>query len=1029
MTQAINDARIWIAGDIITAGTFVAGTPAYPIAASNLNSIVVAPGTKLVVGGSKPLNVIGPALYSALGIPTLTTHANDFPTWCHNGIAYSDMEIWKAEGANITITCGNEPSRHSKPLDNCKIHFCRYLLSNVVGTDIAVIWTDDIHGDVTGPGDYDDIPYAFPDAISFYAIAITSGTELTLYKNKNYQGGVILQIIGPALLLNDHNADYATIMTKNLGATNNLQADFPTWCRQAINNNLMSTWGDGSCKIVCGQTPSINPALDGRTFDHHLPIQNCRVHFSSNILDSSLVTTVGNGVKHTSFVDYTTDVIVGSGNYYYYDVALKQSEPVFNIASIAIDDNTTLTIKDDTNTVVATYVGPLLVLSADALKIAPNTSLLSEVFANSGSNTTFAPNATPATRQWSSINFAYIGGGYLFGYSFVVTCGTRYPTTTTTTTQATTTTTTQATTTTTTTIAGTPCGQDAVAGTSKNDSRQVFLGLTIGIVPFTCNAYNVPDRFVVTWNGNVVIDSGSVSDSHNFTFLKSLVEPQYATVTVTCDSSSPTAWSYNLGCPIEVVTPTTTTTTTAAPDILSYLSEFDPTVTNITFNDSFWTNAESTDKYLLVVAGSGYTFEQARNIYLLDASVKFYYDINYTVQYFYGIAAGTHFYQRVNEINLVTGTNLSTLILGNWSTTTTNDYTAYYASIPLYYKKLYKLLKQAYNNVTITEMSNWTTFDTYCNNYLLSLTKVQRIEMFLTYKWKAFVNIMSPYNVNFINNFIIRSTSTISDSTYYDAMASYFESTAKFNTFCQRFTFGESNSNASIGGFAISLNDNNFRTINVEPDSVGSSFHYYSACPMLFKEEVSPGLVYKVGQFKVSGMDYTKKQITFSAISTWSATYPTTTDASFATLMMVEDYHKLIYVCIHESGHTIDYMYSKTHSGVRLSELSNWLSIAGWESLVYNGAANADNIAVGSSYYHLNTDNFNFPTLHSAKEAPVTPYGHFYPWEDFAEAWAMYVYNSAALQQFYPLKYAFITTVVVPFLNTFSGTTLKANPT
>jgi hypothetical protein len=87
--------------------------------------------------------------------------------------------------------------------------------------------------------------------------------------------------------------------------------------------------------------------------------------------------------------------------------------------------------------------------------------------------------------------------------------------TTTTTAAPTTTTTTAAPTTTTTTVASINCGTTATyeGQVSYPTVQSVTLGTNTGNVLLQFQAFSVPDRFIVEWNGNVVIDSGYRGDA------------------------------------------------------------------------------------------------------------------------------------------------------------------------------------------------------------------------------------------------------------------------------------------------------------------------------------------------------------------------------------------------------------------------------------------------------------------------------------------------------------------------------------
>ena len=71
------------------------------------------------------------------------------------------------------------------------------------------------------------------------------------------------------------------------------------------------------------------------------------------------------------------------------------------------------------------------------------------------------------------------------------------------------------TTTTSTTQVPTPCGTPNVysGGVSYPTSKTSTVGTSTGNSTLNFDAYNVPDRFIVQWNGNYVIDTGYRGDS------------------------------------------------------------------------------------------------------------------------------------------------------------------------------------------------------------------------------------------------------------------------------------------------------------------------------------------------------------------------------------------------------------------------------------------------------------------------------------------------------------------------------------
>jgi hypothetical protein len=96
----------------------------------------------------------------------------------------------------------------------------------------------------------------------------------------------------------------------------------------------------------------------------------------------------------------------------------------------------------------------------------------------------------------------------------------------------------------------------------------IDLGQNTGEVVLNYNAFSIPDKFVVSWNGNTVIDTGfRGSDTYNAdlnalgypdvsgvaegsaSFTKTTSSPSTATLTVTAPLDG-TFWIAELKCPI-----------------------------------------------------------------------------------------------------------------------------------------------------------------------------------------------------------------------------------------------------------------------------------------------------------------------------------------------------------------------------------------------------------------------------------------------------------------------------------------------
>jgi hypothetical protein len=111
----------------------------------------------------------------------------------------------------------------------------------------------------------------------------------------------------------------------------------------------------------------------------------------------------------------------------------------------------------------------------------------------------------------------------------------------------------------------------------------IQLGRGTGTIPFTYDAYSVPDQFQIYYNGSLVIDTGFRGESYynselnalgypnvsgpgsgSTSFTKTSALPETCLVVITAPIIG-TAWTFLVGCPPNVPTPTQTPTNTPTP--------------------------------------------------------------------------------------------------------------------------------------------------------------------------------------------------------------------------------------------------------------------------------------------------------------------------------------------------------------------------------------------------------------------------------------------------------------------------------
>ena len=127
----------------------------------------------------------------------------------------------------------------------------------------------------------------------------------------------------------------------------------------------------------------------------------------------------------------------------------------------------------------------------------------------------------------------------------------------------------------------TQCG-DLIEGEQGYLKYLVYLGINTGQVNFTYNAFSIPDKFIVIYDGTTystkyvgsivyqnallslgipLSDMDLTSGNGSFSFYKSNASPVYATVMVEAPLLN-TGWNFRLACPDSLITPTPTPTPT-----------------------------------------------------------------------------------------------------------------------------------------------------------------------------------------------------------------------------------------------------------------------------------------------------------------------------------------------------------------------------------------------------------------------------------------------------------------------------------
>ncbi len=147
-----------------------------------------------------------------------------------------------------------QPKNVEPPRPNCRAHFSGTLLADVyVDNHMSIIYQADKYGEYVGEGEYPNNAIAFPNAVAhtFDAIAVDKGTRVILYSQPNFQGRVLLDVTGPALINNvkwKTDSRIKNVNTKTLKGS--LESLFPKSCRSWSSED-MNKWSKGSVKIIC----------------------------------------------------------------------------------------------------------------------------------------------------------------------------------------------------------------------------------------------------------------------------------------------------------------------------------------------------------------------------------------------------------------------------------------------------------------------------------------------------------------------------------------------------------------------------------------------------------------------------------------------------------------------------------------------------------------------------------------------------------------------------------------------------------
>ena len=143
-----------------------------------------------------------------------------------------------------------------EPDNICRVHFSGMLISGIYIYRISsMAFVIDGASEILEEGEYSDNQVAFPKAIAatFDGIAIDENTHLIIYSDKNFQGDVVLDITGPAIVNNVRGQGIYPVNDNQYWPDSELSQKFPSNVR-FWSDGYTENWKEGSCKIICEGT-------------------------------------------------------------------------------------------------------------------------------------------------------------------------------------------------------------------------------------------------------------------------------------------------------------------------------------------------------------------------------------------------------------------------------------------------------------------------------------------------------------------------------------------------------------------------------------------------------------------------------------------------------------------------------------------------------------------------------------------------------------------------------------------------------
>lgn len=170
------------------------------------------------------------------------------------GSGYNSNDSYENNSRYISPCATCFPNMYSEPTRGYRVHFSGKMFSdNDVPNWTSIIWEDDDYSEKLGVGKYPYIREALKKSVeyTFDGIAVDSNVRIVIYSQENFQGHILLDVTGPAIINNsrwiDRQDEFGLLKTKTF-YDSNLQNEFPPSRRQWSETD-MHDWQKGSLII------------------------------------------------------------------------------------------------------------------------------------------------------------------------------------------------------------------------------------------------------------------------------------------------------------------------------------------------------------------------------------------------------------------------------------------------------------------------------------------------------------------------------------------------------------------------------------------------------------------------------------------------------------------------------------------------------------------------------------------------------------------------------------------------------------